>query len=209
MSWWDSIEQVSKFNTYMQIAIVLFGFLTASATYLSNKAANRISDLQSKKEVKTQQRLEATEAANKVLQDELNNKFKISENHTKNLSEYGEVAALNFNGAKSVSNSHSVPSPLSGWNDKYVRETSDGKQIRYDDEAIAYYKKLQEAYPKYPFSYYCLAEAYRLRGDNKWRDYAKQAIKILNITTTLPNHAPNHDEALASLRNMLSQHAKP
>ena len=123
--------------------------------------------------------------------------------YRKNLAEYGEVATLNFQGSHSISDTYSVQTPLSGWNDNYVRDTSEGKQIRNDDEAIAYYKKLQEAYPKYPFSYYCLAEAYRQRGNDIWRDYAHKAIEILNITTSLPNHAPNHKEVLANLHMML------
>ena len=55
----------------MQISIVIFGFLVASATYLSNKAANRISELQAEKEVKTQQRLESTESINRDLKKQV------------------------------------------------------------------------------------------------------------------------------------------
>jgi len=141
---------------------------------------------------------------NKDLQKELNIKLETSKTQVDNLAEYGEVATLNFSGSKSISKNNSITSPLTGWNKNYVKDVDGKKQIRYDDEAIEYFKVLMESYPKYPFSYYCLAEAYRLRGDKQWKIYAKKAIKILEITTTLPNHAPNHDDVLVILKKMLS-----
>jgi tetratricopeptide (TPR) repeat protein len=122
---------------------------------------------------------------------------------SQNLAEYGEVATVNFRGTHVPRETQSVQTPLVGWIDTYVRDTSEGQLIRHDDEAIAYYTRLQEAYPKYPFSYYFLAEAYRRRGEGRWRDYAQKAIEIFTITTSLPHHVPNHDEALAHLQKML------
>lgn len=106
-SWWNSIEAVSKFNTYMQISIVVFGFLTASATYLSNKAANRISEIQAKKESETHKRLEATEAANKELQAKMDHTEKVIAPPTISLTKktiekasHGLVAKLTFKSSK-------------------------------------------------------------------------------------------------------------
>jgi hypothetical protein len=68
----------------------------------------------------------------------------------KNLAEYGEVVILNYQGSRSISDTHSVRTPLSGWNDKYIRDTNSGKQIRNDNEAIEYYKKTSGGVPKVP-----------------------------------------------------------
>jgi len=84
-----------------------------------------------------------------------------------------------------------------------VQDTSTVKNIRYDDEAIAHYKNILNKNPKYPFPYYLLAEAYHLRGDIIWLTYAQKAIDILKITTSIPNHAPNHDQALSNLRVLI------
>lgn len=106
-SWWDSAEIVSKFNTYMQISIVVFGFLTASATYLSNKAANRISEIQAKKEIETHKRLEAAEEANKELRTKMDHTEKVIAPPTISLikkiiekASHGLVAKLTFQSSK-------------------------------------------------------------------------------------------------------------
>jgi hypothetical protein len=106
-SWWDSIEKVSKFYTYMQISIAVFGFFTASATYFSIKAANRISEIQSEKESETHKRLEATEAANKDLRAKMDHTEKIIAPPTISLikkiiekASHGLVAKLTFQSSK-------------------------------------------------------------------------------------------------------------
>jgi len=119
--------------------------------------------------------------------------------------EYAEVATWNYKGAQSISKDYSLPGPLSGWADRYVRDTPNGKQVRSDDEAISHFEATLKKYPKYPFSYYFLAEAFRLKGDNEVaRTYAKQGIDILQITTKIPNHSPDHDDALKNLDHLLS-----
>ena len=120
------------------------------------------------------------------------------------LSEYGTVATWNYQGAQSLSKDYSLPGPISGWVDNYVEDTPTGKQIRFDDEAIAVYQDMAKNQPKYPFSYYFLAEAYRLRNNNELAyTYAKQAIEIFEITTRIPNHSPDHDDALNNMKIML------
>ena len=69
--WWDSVASVARFNTWMQIAIVVFGVLTAAATALTIVASNRISDLQAKDAALLQARLGAAEKANKNVSGQL------------------------------------------------------------------------------------------------------------------------------------------
>ena len=61
-SWWNSADAVTRFNTWMQIAIVVFGILTAAATGLTIIGANRLSALQVTETTELRRRLEATEA---------------------------------------------------------------------------------------------------------------------------------------------------
>jgi len=113
---------------------------------------------------------------------------------------FAEVATWNFKGAQSISRDYSLPGPLSGWTDGYVRETADGKQVRFDDEAISHFESVLKKYPRYPFSYYFLAEAFRLKGNRELAGrYATQAMNIFRITTDIPLHSPDHDDALKNL----------
>lgn len=60
-TWWNSVETVSRINTWMQVFIVVFGILTAAATAFKIIASNRISALQSVEAAALRQRLEITE----------------------------------------------------------------------------------------------------------------------------------------------------
>jgi hypothetical protein len=42
MSWWDSIDTVSRFNNWMQFAVIIFAFLTAISGFLVWFSGNRI-----------------------------------------------------------------------------------------------------------------------------------------------------------------------
>lgn len=70
-TWWNSIESVSKFNTWMQVAIAVFGFLAALAMTLTISASNRISALKSIETATLRQRLEATEKSANASQQRL------------------------------------------------------------------------------------------------------------------------------------------
>ncbi|MBD3343424.1 MAG: hypothetical protein GF401_00005 [Chitinivibrionales bacterium] len=71
LTWWNSIESVSKFYTIMQFCILFFGLLTLVASGLSLKASNRISTLQKEKDQSTESRIQETEHKSKLLSDEL------------------------------------------------------------------------------------------------------------------------------------------
>jgi hypothetical protein len=116
--------------------------------------------------------------------------------------EYREIATLDYKGDKDLGG-YSVPGPLSGWTKDYIISKDSVKQIRTDEVAIAHYKELSDKYPKYPFSYWALAQVYRIRGDIIWRNYAREAVNILRITTAIPGHSSNHDQILSSLNEML------
>jgi hypothetical protein len=98
-----------------------------------------------------------------------------------NILAYGEIAMLNYKGDISVSKDYSLPGPISGWTDGYVKKANNSKQIRYDDDAITYYLEILRNNPKYPFPYYFLADPYHLRGDQIWRKYAQDAVSILKL----------------------------
>lgn len=58
--WWDSVDAVAKFNTWMQVSIVVFGIFTAAATALTIVASNRIASLQSAESARMREELKLT-----------------------------------------------------------------------------------------------------------------------------------------------------
>lgn len=59
--WWNTIDGLATFNTWIQISIVVFGVLTAAATALTIFASNRISRLQAQEASELQRRLKVAE----------------------------------------------------------------------------------------------------------------------------------------------------
>jgi hypothetical protein len=72
-------------------------------------------------------------------------------------------------------------------------------------EAESTYKIVIEKYPKFPFGYYFLVLCLREKKDESWKEYAKKGIEILEITTSIDRHNPNHDEILRKLKVYLNE----
>lgn len=71
---------------------------------------------------------------------------------------------------------------------------------RCDSSSQAQFLAATGQFPHFPFSYFCLAHCLRKEGDKRWRDYANQAMQILQQTTRIKDHNLAHDQALAKLR---------
>lgn len=77
--------------------------------------------------------------------------------------------------------------------------------FKCDDESLKRYERAIQEYPRFPFSYYAMASCLQKRGDNKWREYASEAISIFEITTKIGGHKESHDEALKALLRSLKE----
>jgi len=65
-SWWNSLDAVTRFNNWMQVALAVFAVFTAVAIILNVLSANKISSLQAIEENRLKDQLEdAMEAARK------------------------------------------------------------------------------------------------------------------------------------------------
>jgi hypothetical protein len=58
-------------------------------------------------------------------------------------------------------------------------------------------------YPRFPFSFYFKAAILSTKPKSDWLIYAKKALEILNITTTINGHNPQHDIALKNVKDWL------
>lgn len=118
---------------------------------------------------------------------------------------YAEVATWNLLGGKMAGFGVDVNSPVSGWTKGYTR--GDGSQLEWkcDSSAIVHYKRIIEKQPLYPFPYYVLAICLKRLGDESWKKYAKDEMNILEKTTTIPGHAPEHDAVLKSIKGLFNE----
>ena len=77
LSWWSSIESVSKFNSTLQLFIAFSAIITASLGLLIWLSSHQLTKLRNDKEIKEQTRLSTTEQETSKLRDEL----KIAKGH--------------------------------------------------------------------------------------------------------------------------------
>ena len=120
----------------------------------------------------------------------------------------GASYLINFEGSKSLSKDYSLPDSLTGWSSGYFKREAGKLFVRYDDEAIVRYKEMISRDPVYPFGYYMMAEALHLKKDPAWIDYALRAAEILEKTTAIVNHSPDHDDAIRNIRELLRKEAE-
>lgn len=71
MTWWQSLDSVSKVYDWIQFITVIFAILTALTSVLLYKTGNRISELQKEKDHIEQERIGRAESATQDLQEQL------------------------------------------------------------------------------------------------------------------------------------------
>lgn len=122
------------------------------------------------------------------------------------LSQYLSVATWNQEGDAILWEGQSVETPASGWLKGY-REQDNAQKMAWQcgSSALFHYRETMDAYPQYPFPYYVVAKCLQARGEISWKDYAEKGVAILEKTTRIPGHAPDHDDALADLSALLKK----
>jgi len=73
-----------------------------------------------------------------------------------------------------------------------------------DSQSISSFNEAIRQFPRFPFSYYCLAKCYKDTGNPKWENYAQKGIQIFKNTTKIAGHNRQHDEALSQLLKMVN-----
>lgn len=122
------------------------------------------------------------------------------------LREYSYIAALNLEGSefragRGLTLSGGLPNLMK---DVFIE---DGDQVRFKcgPEFQEIYKEVIEIEPKFPFSYFALADCRKLLGKDDWVEYAEKAVKILQITTQIAGHKAEHDQVLEILLEYLRE----
>lgn len=118
--------------------------------------------------------------------------------------DYSDVAQLTFNGSAFVGGDVKFNSALSNLMDGTWQEIAPDRYRRVCTEA-AQAKRFEamKRFPRFPFSHYWFALCLRDEGNPEWRAHATTALEIFNRTTTIAGHQASHDEAKATLEQML------
>jgi hypothetical protein len=122
---------------------------------------------------------------------------------------YADVARLNLIGKSSLEgetgNATPISSALAGTYDM------NGPRAVFKED-IASERKFRDVitrFPRFPFTYWVLADILKRRGDPSWRGYAFIAENVLKKTTEVPGHDPGHDLALEAVERLLGEKNTP
>jgi len=119
--------------------------------------------------------------------------------------DYAYVSSLDPSGKSLVAGfGLKYSTPISRIMEATFTEKDGEVYFKCDDESLKRYKRAIQEYPRFPFSYYSMADCLRARGDNRWKEYASKAISIFEITTKIGGHKESHDEALKVLLRYLN-----
>jgi hypothetical protein len=120
--------------------------------------------------------------------------------------DYGEVAKLNFVGTTGIAGfGLTETTSISRALIPAVEIEGNKSRYRCDENSLKIFNEVVTRFPRFPFSHYALAFCLQQHGDERWREHAEAAMKILKLTTTVDGHHPNHDLALREIESALTR----
>lgn len=119
--------------------------------------------------------------------------------------DYSDVARLNAQGKPFPDGDIAFNSPLSAMMDGTYKLQDNTFSFYRTPEAESQLRKVIANYPNFPFAYYALALSIRDRGDGRWRAEMDRARRIFQITTSIPGHQQDHDDALKRINTIIKQ----
>ncbi|MDP4265068.1 MAG: hypothetical protein Q8941_21245 [Bacteroidota bacterium] len=121
-----------------------------------------------------------------------------------NIKDYAGIAKMNVFGLEIEAGYGLIyETALSELMKKVLEKKGNQISVKITDSSLFYANKVIEQLPNFPFAYWAKAAILESRNDTTWRSFAKRAIEILEITTTINGHHLNHEQVLAVLREMV------
>ena len=142
-------------------------------------------------------------------QQRLRKKLGTVQGQLSDLESFGAVAKWGFTGSKLLGGGVSVASPVSGWMSSFVRTEGDQLTWECSPTARQHYRSIITRQPDFPFPYLLLATCLKRANDEHWRSLAERGLEIVVRTTKVPDHDPEHDEALQRFQALLHETAPP
>ena len=119
------------------------------------------------------------------------------------LRKYGRVSELNVKGVtgkygKGMVEKTPISRKLEGAYTNGENDGESGLQPRCDKESMAKFEQVAREHPNFPFAYWglasCLGQVGNVRASGLAVMHAKRAMEILEHTTQIDGHHPNHDQ---------------
>lgn len=119
------------------------------------------------------------------------------------LRKYGRVAELNVKGVtgkygEGMAEKTAISRKLEGAYTNMENDGESGLRPRCDKESMDKFEQVTREHPNFPFAYWglasCLGQVGNARAAGLAVMHAKQAMKILEHTTQIDGHHPNHDQ---------------
>ena len=76
--------------------------------------------------------------------------------------------------------------------------------VKNDKAMLPKIDEVIKLYPNFPFGYWAKFNLLKDLGNPDWKLYAKKAMDIFEITTTIKGHDPSHDQVLKVLKEVLA-----
>jgi hypothetical protein len=88
--------------------------------------------------------------------------------------------------------------------EKILTEVNGKTFVKNGNTVLPEINAVIEKYPNFPFSYWAKYNLLKTNGDSHWKEFAKKAANIFEITTSIKGHNSMHDEALKVVKTDLA-----
>jgi len=137
--------------------------------------------------------------------EQRNKRIESLEHQVNNIKEYGYYATLDIYGRNFTPDTGiKFNSDLSNRMEKILTEVNGKTFVKNGNSVLPEIDVVIEKYPNFPFGYWAKYNLLKTKGDRNWRECAKKAANIFEITTSINGHNSMHDEALKAVKTDLA-----
>lgn len=141
---------------------------------------------------------------------EKDKKIKELEIRTTALIEYSDMSKLNIYGSTfyipgKKGSTIIQDGPIISQMSKVFRYEGGNQELNLTEDALNSAFKVIDIEPRFPFSYYAIAQILRGRGDKKWISYAYKAKEIFGYTTMIKGCSDHHIQCLSIVNKQLEE----
>lgn len=134
-----------------------------------------------------------------------NKRIEFLEHQVRNVKEYGYYATLDIYGRNFTPDTGTkFNSDLSNRMEKILTEVNGKTFVKNGNTVLPEINVVIEKYPNFPFGYWAKYNLLKTKGDRNWKEFAKKAAHIFEITTAINGHNSMHDEALKAVKTDLA-----
>jgi hypothetical protein len=137
--------------------------------------------------------------------EERNKTIELLQKEISNVKEYSNYAKMDIYGRDMIPGyGMKVSSDLIDRMTKILVEQNGSIYVKNDKRLLPEIDNVIRLYPNFPFGHWARFNLLKMLGDNRWKDSAKRAIDIFEITTTIEGHNRVHDNALKVLKSEMA-----